>query len=393
MHHYLLKNAPIACPSGTTADTLLVQNGMIVPPTDNQHVPQIIDCSGYVLLPGLINAHDHLELNHFPRTKFREHYENAHQWGEDVSQRLDAAPFKALRQKRLRDRCLIGGIKNLLSGVTTVAHHNPLHRPLRQRDYPVQVLQDYLWQHSLHFSDMAQIRSATLRMPTDMPFIIHLAEGVDAVAAAEYQQLMQLGATRQNTIIVHGVGLKAEDHQHAIDHIAGLVWCPSTNHYLLGQTTDVQLWAQSEKLALGSDSRLTADGDLLDEIRAANQTNQLNAQQLFQAVTTWPAYMLRLQNKGTLQVGSHADIVALKTHPAHANAPLQTLLETKRHHVGLVIRAGIPLYGDTVLMQQFRREKFVPIVVDGHPKLLHHRIAHQLKRSSLQETGVVLESS
>src|SRR6185369_15942176 len=56
-----------------------------------------VDLSGYTIFPGLINAHDHLELNHYPRTKFRERYDNASQWSADVNAHLNESPFKELR--------------------------------------------------------------------------------------------------------------------------------------------------------------------------------------------------------------------------------------------------------------------------------------------------------
>src|SRR5512145_962131 len=58
---------------------------------------RILDLGGQTVFPGLINAHDHLELNHYPRSKFRTVYDNAHQWGEDMNARLDSEPYKSLR--------------------------------------------------------------------------------------------------------------------------------------------------------------------------------------------------------------------------------------------------------------------------------------------------------
>jgi hypothetical protein len=38
------------------------------------------------------------------------------------------------------ERLLIGGVKNLLSGVTTVAHHDPLYSCLQEATFPVRVV-------------------------------------------------------------------------------------------------------------------------------------------------------------------------------------------------------------------------------------------------------------
>jgi cytosine/adenosine deaminase-related metal-dependent hydrolase len=164
-----------------------------------------IDLSGCAILPALVNAHDHLELNHYPRTKYRERYDNAHQWGEDVNEHLNDSLFRRLRAYPLWDRLFIGGLKNLLCGALTVAHHNPPHRELFRRDYPVRVLQRYGWTHSLHFSTDAEVVRAYRRTPPDVPFFIHLAEGTDKIAGGEYQRLNALGCVGSNTVIIHGV--------------------------------------------------------------------------------------------------------------------------------------------------------------------------------------------
>lgn len=346
-----------------------------------------LDAPNYWVFPGLINAHDHLELNHYPRTRFRDRYGNAHHWGEEVSQRLGQDPFAALQAHPITERCLIGGLKNLLAGVTTVAHHNPLHRPLRRASFPVHILRRYRWAHSLHFDTHPNIQKQLRRTPAKQPFMIHLAEGTDEIAMSEYGILRDLGGIKPNTVLIHGVGLSADNRQDAITRGAGLVWCPSTNQYLLGKTAAVDEWVTARKVALGSDSRLTADGDLLDELRAAAATRQATSETLFHMVTDWAADLLQLSGRGRLQTGMIADIIAIRR---QSNDPYYDLVHTRRADIGLVIRAGHPIYGDAELINQVPIGDFARVVVDGHPKLMATFIVSQIEKSGLQEVGLQL---
>src|ERR1700745_1033231 len=109
----------------------------------------IVDLGGAYVLPGLINAHDHLELNHYGRLKFHDRYTNATHWIDDLRPRLrDEAAIRAAQRHPLTDRLFIGALKNLLAGVTTVAHHNPRYSEIGRR-FPVRVMKRYGWGHSL----------------------------------------------------------------------------------------------------------------------------------------------------------------------------------------------------------------------------------------------------
>jgi len=151
---------------------------------------RVIDLDGDRLLPGLINAHDHLQLNHFPPLYYGRHYRNAGEWIRDFNARVAVGQEFAARRASPRDgRLLLGGIKNLLSGVTTVAHHDPFFPILSSPEFPTQVLESYGWSHSLEIDGDDKVRAAYRSTPSDTPWIIHAAEGVDAAAAAEFDRL------------------------------------------------------------------------------------------------------------------------------------------------------------------------------------------------------------
>jgi cytosine/adenosine deaminase-related metal-dependent hydrolase len=336
-----------------------------------------VDLAGYTILPGLINAHDHLELNHYPRTKFRERYTNAHQWGEDVNARLNDEPFRSLRAYPLKDRLFIGGLKNLLCGVTTVAHHNPPHKALFRRDFPVRVLRRYGWAHSLHFSSEAEIIASYRKTPPDVPWFIHLAEGTDEIAAGEYKRLKALGCVGSNTVIVHGVGMTDEDIADAVPSVRGLVWCPSTNRYLLGKTANIKKWLDcGGKVALGSDSRLTAVGDLQDEV--IDGQHSFAIEQVLRFVTDEAAFLLGVGKAGTLQPHAPTDLFVYRGN-------------LRRSETALVVRGGVPQLGDPDVMARFPHVETVPATLDGAPKAINLHLVRQIARCSLQEPGLRLE--
>jgi cytosine/adenosine deaminase-related metal-dependent hydrolase len=347
-----------------------------------------VDLEGYTIFPGLINAHDHLELNHYPRTKFREVYNNAHEWGEDVNARLNESPFKELRAYPLWDRLFIGGLKNLLCGATTVAHHNPPHKELFRKDFPVRVLKKYGWAHSLHFSTDEEVVASYRSTPKDVPWFIHLAEGTDEVAAGEYKRLKALGCVGKNMVIVHGVGLTQEDIVDAAPKIRGLVWCPSTNAFLLAKTARIDLWIDSGgKFAFGSDSRLTADGDLMDESLPSKEVFDILEfspvpiiEEPERPLTSHAAEIIGCQTVGFLQVNAKADWFILPT-------DLYT-----RSEIELVVKGGVPQIGDPEMMAKFPHIPTVRAILDGRPKAINVDLAKRIVKCQLKESGLEVDA-
>ncbi len=250
------------------------------------------DLRGYIILPGLVNAHDHLEFNLYPLLG-RGPYANAGEWARDVYH-PDRPPISDQRKISKSTRLIWGGLKNLLCGVTTVCHHNPMEFAIFDRNFPVRVVKQFGWAHSLEFSPDLAVRFRNT--PADWPFVVHLGEGTDRIAQREIFKLDELGALDGRTILVHAVGLTRAGLALARRRNASVVWCPSSNEFLLGQTLDAKVRCSGIQIALGSDSAVTAEGDLLDELRIARD-HGASAEELYRTVTDIPARMLRLPDR------------------------------------------------------------------------------------------------
>ncbi|MBI3914976.1 MAG: amidohydrolase family protein [Chloroflexi bacterium] len=382
----VFRNAQILSPTGIIGDSLRVEHGQIAalnaPPRPQDFV---MDLEGALILPGIINAHEHLGVNNFGRLKYRDVYPNAHQWSLDIEARFESDPaITAPRAIPVADRLYIGGIKNLLAGATTVCHHDPWH-PALDYNFPVRAARPFGYCHSLQRGgDIAKSYRQTRR---GAPWIIHLAEGTDGASARELDQLDALKCLRDNTIIVHGVGLTTRQRRQVIERGAAMIWCPSSNFFLLGKTADVREFAAAGRVALGTDSRLTGDGDIWDELRAARATAQLSARDLFRLMTTDAAKILRLPRAGSIEIGAPADLIAL---PRADGDAFESLARIQRADVQLVMIAGKPLYGDPAFESLFTRigARVARVRVDGREKLLAAKVAARLRRNAAPERGV-----
>jgi cytosine/adenosine deaminase-related metal-dependent hydrolase len=320
-----------------------------------------ISVEGCLILPGLINSHDHLEFNLFPRLG-RGPYPNFEKWADDIFH-PGSSPICEHLSIPKPVRLWWGGIKNLLSGVTTVCHHNEYEKSVFGADFPVHVVKRYGWAHSLRFGK--NVREAFLSTPRGAPFIIHLAEGSDRPSGDEIFRLDRLGALNSRTVIVHGVGLTGRGHELRRQRGAALVWCPTSNRFTLGTTLDVAGMSRRDRISLGSDSALTAGGDLLDEISAAHREG-LDPRQIYSMVTESAADILRLRNgEGKLQPGSNADLLVVKQQNV---CPAETLINTRLDKIEMVMVSGHPHMVSAKMALSFRSdllEKFEDIEVEG----------------------------
>jgi len=311
------------------------------------------DLAGHVVLPGLVNGHDHLDLSMLPALGHPP-YAGAYEWAAALDAAASDPAVKAALQVPLADRLFLGGLRNLLAGVTAVLHHGAFHRSLARRDFPVRVLAKY--QFALSPGLTPRLRKTYRTTDRRVPWIVHVAEGTDERYRREVDLLVEANVLRHNAVLVHGIGLRPEDLARIAAARACVVWCPESNRRLYRATAPVAALREAGvRVGLGSDSSAAGVRDALSNLAAARREAVLGDAELLALATEGTAEVARLP-VGAFTPGSPADFVVVDS--------LERLLAGDRRAVALVIVAGRPVYGTPELLGPLAAA-WVPLVVDG----------------------------
>lgn len=110
-------------------------------------------------------------------------------------------------------------------------------------------------------------------------------------------------------------------------------------------------------VSLGTDSSICGSLNLLEEISTARKFYQteygedLSTKTLFEMVTCNPAKAFRVEKQlGSIEAGKIADVVVLTR---NIEDPYTNLCESDLSSVRLVLRDGVPVYGDVSLESFF----------------------------------------
>jgi cytosine/adenosine deaminase-related metal-dependent hydrolase len=337
-----------------------------------------IDLDGFLVLPGFINAHDHLHFSLFPKLA-NPPYRNYVDWGKDIH--LTFPDLIAMHKSVPKDvRLWWGGIRNLLCGVTTVCHHDAQWPELQKQEFPVKVMQGFGWAHSLLLGgDILKARSTT---PQGSVFVMHACEGVDDRSRGELFELDRLGLLNADTVLVHGLAVDESGIALIRQRRASLILCPSSNQFLFEDLPKLTLLKTIENICIGSDSPLTATGDLLDEIRFAMKYCGLTPDLAYYMLTEAPAAILRLRDgEGAIRASGPADLIAIRDTGHDAADRLHTLSLADVEFV--MIRGRVQLASSAILERLAVpvRQGLEPLWIDGTIRWLRAPV-NELLRSA-----------
>ncbi len=323
-----------------------------------------MDLHGHAVLPALLNAHDHLQLNGLPPLERECFFRNSYEWAAASRAYFAVRAVRAALSVPASVRHWHGGLKNALCGAITVAHHDLPDGAFDDPSYPVRVLRPYGWAHSLRPPYGPPVAESFRATPSHVPWFIRLAEGVDHEASGELEELAELGCLRSNTVLIHGIGLGDSDIARVVEAGASVVWCPSSNVSMFGRTLAprrLRALFDAGRLALGTDSRLTGARDLLEELRVAFAYSDFSPAELLRLVTADARHVLRTPAAGN-------DILIARESAVDRRVALLTL---RRSELRAVVRDAEPVVADPDFEEWFvhRNVAFVRMTLDGRPKL------------------------
>jgi cytosine/adenosine deaminase-related metal-dependent hydrolase len=161
---------------------------------------------------------------------------------------------------------------------------------------------------------------------------------MDEESRSELSRLDQMQVLDERTVLVHRLACAGSEISLIHRRGASLVVYPTSNCFLLGKTLSRELLTSVERLALGSDSPITAAGDLLDEIDYLYARAGLNPDVIYNMVTSSPAEMFHLKDgQGRIVESGVADLIAV---PGRYDTPACAISELTVGDVELVLLAG-----------------------------------------------------
>lgn len=392
----------IVTPTVVIRDGSVSVNAASIDKVDTTPAAGAIDVDG-VIFPGLIDLHNHITWNLFPRWKPNRTFANRYEWQETAEYaEVLSGPYNALAPLHACEMNRYGELKSIINGGTaTVGGAGGLciqglarnldswteltpgttinSEPYRNLVFPFQPYTPCEEQAVRDLGHSIQPCSETINAPRPggpktqtkpepwKAVVAHVAEGVDASARREFVIAQQQGFLVPGFTIVHGVALQVSHFKTMKDAGVGFVWSPRSNVELYGRTADVaSAKALNVTMAIAPDwspsgsSGMLAELAYAERLRQATPFNALSARDLIEMATVNPAKLAGLESRiGRIAPGYAPDLIVMRKRPGAQNATnaaeeeaisFQALLIQKPADLKLVIIGGVPIFGEPALM-------------------------------------------
>jgi cytosine/adenosine deaminase-related metal-dependent hydrolase len=394
------QDAPLALtgtlitPDGIVSDgVVLIQNGRITAVGTKLPLPagvRTIETQG-IIAPGLIDLHNHLTWNVFPRWKPNQQFGARYDWQQLPAYKLLMdAPHAALVQQGLECQMeRYAEVKAITEGETSVvggiyaACDQGLARNL---DYDPELGATFgkifydIFPLSMSESDLSA-DNAALAAKQRGSLLAHLAEGApkNASAAEEFYILQGRGLLKPGVSVIHATALTPQNFAAMAKAGVGLIWSPRSNIELYGDTTNVAAAkAATVTMAIAPDWSPTGSVGLLAELNYVSEWNKAQPTSIFtdrelvSMATINPATLVGLQDQiGSLAPNHAADLIVIRdTGKEMGKDAYWTLTHTAPEDLELVMIGGQATYGDPQLMHQLFKGQDETLHICGAEKII-----------------------
>lgn len=328
-----------------------------------------ITCAKGVASPGLINLHDHTDWADTPPVDHgTERYDHRHDWRKGLRGHTALSSPSSTGSVAGRSWA---ELRHLLAGTTSIV--GPGLAPYFLRNLNDTTYQEGLYQSPIYASTFPLGDAAGVLLadscsypgfnppyPTEV-YLPHVSEGIGTEARNEFLCLSDASLPNGHDVVddaalIHGIGLTPADVDLLVSGNSSVVWSPRSNISLYGMTAPVTVMDNlGLNLALGTDWLPSGSMNLLRELACAKSlsttyyASQFSDHDLVGMVTWNAARAAQMDDViGHLTAGHFAD-VAIFDGSLHGDD--SAVLEASPADVALVLKGGVPMYGDAPVME------------------------------------------
>lgn len=356
--------------------TVVIQDGRIVAMGARVALPAgtKVVATGGIIAPGLIDLHNHLSWNIFPRWKPNQEFGNRYDWQQKPVYNIEmTVPHALIAQEGLECEAeRYAEVKAITEGETSVTgsmHGLCVQHLTRNLDVDPELgpglgkIIYNVFPLQMSTEELAEADAALGAHPRGS-LLIHLGEGAphDAAAAREFAMLKGRGLLRPGVSLIHGVAITPEGFREMAAHGVGLIWSPRSNVELYGDTANVAAAkAAGVTMALAPDWSPTGSVGSLGELNYASMWNQTQStppfteKDLVMMATANAAKLVNLSGEiGSLAPGHAADMMVLRKSDLDAGHDAYWVItHSGAQDVRLVVIGGRAMYGEPALVEDF----------------------------------------
>ncbi len=360
-----------------------VTRGSRAAPPGFQDAP-VVDVGTSLVLPGLVDLHNHLAYNTLPlwtEPAQSEPFRHHDSWTRAPSYSASTTwPAYALITACPQELLAYVEAKAIVGGTTTIQGSPPKSKP---RDgWLVRNLEDETFgtgNRNLVYASTLTLKPPLLadranRMRRGATFIYHCAEGQrDSIVAQEYVDADHAGCLAPRFIGVHVNAINPASLADWTDPGA-IAWSPFSNLWLYGQGQTTDIPAARDRgltVCLGSDWAPSGTKHVLGEVKAARLVADergwpIPDEDLVRMVTSGPGDVLARswgRQVGRLHPGAIADLLVISAKAR--TKPFPRVVAATERDVELVVIDGRARYGTPTLMAAAGADPVTPLPVAG----------------------------